>query len=30
MEEQLPALADALSFVKRIRRISKYTTAKTE
>jgi len=30
MEEQLPALADALSFVKSIKRISKYTTAKTE
>lgn len=30
MEEQLPALADAFSFVKSIKRISKYTTAKTE
>ena len=30
MEEQLPALVDALSFVKTVKRISKYTTAKTE
>lgn len=30
MEEQLPALVDALSFVKSVKRISKYTTAKTE
>ena len=28
MEEQLPTLADALSFVKSVKRISKYTTAK--
>ncbi len=30
MEEQLPALVDALSFVNSIKRISKYTTAKSE
>jgi len=30
MEEQLPALVDALSFVKTVKRIAKYTTAKTE
>ena len=30
MQEQLPALADALSFVKSVKRISKYTTAKSE
>lgn len=30
MDEQLPALADAFSFVNSIRRISKYTTAKKE
>ena len=28
MEEQLPTLADALSFVKSVKRISKYTTAR--
>lgn len=30
MEEQLPALVEALSFVSSIKRISKYTTAKSE
>lgn len=30
MEEQLPALVNALSFVKSVKRIAKYTTAKTE
>ena len=30
MEEQLPALVDALSFAKTVKRIAKYTTAKTE
>jgi NTE family protein len=30
MEEQLPALNDALSFVRSVKRISKYTTAKSE
>lgn len=30
MEVQLPALVDALSFVKSVKRISKYTTAKSE
>jgi len=30
MEEQLPALVDALSFVRSVKRISKYTTAKSE
>ncbi len=30
MEEQLPALVDTLSFVNSIKRISKYTTAKSE
>jgi len=30
MEEQLPALVDALSFTKTVKRIAKYTTTKTE
>ena len=30
MQSQLPALVDALSFVKSVKRISKYTTAKSE
>lgn len=30
MEKQLPALIDALSFVKSLKRIAKYTTAKSE
>ena len=30
MEDQLPALVNALSFMKSIKRISKYTTAKSE